>query len=100
MGVSRLGEATGSLPVELKADVQRFFVEHPVDEAKRALSYSTPSLARVVEAGLLAPKGWMISQHHVKEEVQAPAGCLRARREKYGDSYVDFFRWETGPAQP
>ena len=42
----------------------------------------------------------MISQHHVKEEVQAPAGCLRTRREKYGDSYVDFFRWETGPAQP
>lgn len=70
------------------------------DEQKRPLSYSTPSLARVVEAGLLAPKGWMISQHQVKEEVQAPAGCVRTRREKYGDSYVDFFRWETGPAQP
>jgi puromycin-sensitive aminopeptidase len=38
MGVSRLVEATGALPVELKDDVQRFFTENPVDEAKRALA--------------------------------------------------------------
>ena len=62
------------------------------DENKRPLAFSTPTLARVAAAGLLAPKGWAMCQHHVKEDVQAPAGWAMVRREKYGDTYMDFFR--------
>jgi 16S rRNA (guanine(966)-N(2))-methyltransferase RsmD len=58
----------------------------------KPLSYSTPSLARVIEAGLAAPDALVIVQHHVKEEVTPPAGWERFRREKYGDSFVDFHR--------
>jgi 16S rRNA (guanine(966)-N(2))-methyltransferase RsmD len=62
------------------------------DSEKRPLARSGPALARVAEAKLLAPGGWMICQHHVKEDVCAPAGLERARRQRYGDTYLDFFR--------
>lgn len=62
------------------------------DEEDRPLHYSTPSLARVIEAGLSGPGALVLLQHHVKEEVQVPAGWERFRREKYGDTFVDFHR--------
>jgi puromycin-sensitive aminopeptidase len=37
MGISRLIEATGALPFELRRDVVDFFTKNPVEEAKRAL---------------------------------------------------------------
>lgn len=62
------------------------------DDEKRPLALTTPALARVAEADLLAPKGWAICQHQVKEDVAAPPALARVRREKYGDTYLDFFR--------
>ena len=62
------------------------------DASKKPLAFSTPALARVAAAGLLAPKGWAVCQHHAKEAVEAPAGWFLARREKYGDSFLSFFR--------
>ncbi len=59
---------------------------------KRPLAYSTPAMKRVAEADLLAPKGWMMCQHHDKEAVEPPEGYERVRREKYGDTFVDFIR--------
>ena len=64
------------------------------DEGKRPLAYSRKALENVVAAGLLAPGGLVISQHHVKEELSAPPGLKMLRREKYGDSYLSFFRGE------
>ena len=61
-------------------------------DANVMLDYSTPSLARVAEAGLLADGGWALVQHHIKETVAAPAGLEHFRQEKYGDSLVDFYR--------
>lgn len=69
------------------------------DEEDHPLQYSTPSLARVIEAGLTAPRALVIVQHHVKEEVQVPAGWERYRREKYGDTFVDFHR-RAAPTAP
>lgn len=62
------------------------------DEEDRPLQCSTPSLARVIEAGLPGPDALILLQHHVKEEVAVPAGWERFRREKYGDTFVDFHR--------
>ncbi len=37
MSLSRLIEATGRLPIPLKSDVEKFFKQHPVPEATRAM---------------------------------------------------------------
>lgn len=65
------------------------------DEAARPLAYSTPALAKVAEARLLGPKGWLMLQRHVKEDVVVPPGLEGFRRMKYGDTFVDFLRRET-----
>ena len=86
--------------VPFRSGTERFdfiFLGPPYkDEEKRALAYSNPALARVAEAGLLAPDGLILSQHHVKEEVSAPKGYTLLRREKYGDTYLDFIKREAG----
>lgn len=96
-GKAHPGNALADLSwVGFRSGVERFdliFLGPPYkDEEKRPLAYSTPALSRVAQAGLLAPAGWIISQHHVKEEVAAPEGFARARRQKYGDTFLDFFR--------
>ena len=79
-----------------RAGVSRFdmvFLGPPYrDEENRPLAYTNIVLANVVKAGILAPKGWVISQHHVKEPVAAPAGLEMVRRMKYGDTFLDFYR--------
>ena len=67
------------------------------DEEDRPLHYSTPSLNRVIEANLIADGGIVLVQHHVKEDVQVPAGWERWRREKYGDTFMDFHRRAATP---
>lgn len=62
------------------------------DDEGKPLAFSSRALARVAEAQLLAPKGWAMLQHHVKEEVAVPPGLESFRREKYGDTFVDFIR--------
>ncbi len=44
MGISRLVEATGALGPFAKTDVQRFFKQHPVEGAKRALSQALETM--------------------------------------------------------
>lgn len=44
MGIARLVEATGAIPVDLRDDVARFFMDHPVKEAKRALRKALEAL--------------------------------------------------------
>ncbi len=56
------------------------------------LAYSVRTLELLAEAGIADPAAVIAVQHHKKEEVAAPAGLEHTRREKYGDTYVDFFR--------
>lgn len=62
------------------------------DDEGRMLAYSTPTLARVAEAGLLAPGGWALLQRYKKEKVELPPGFERFRQERYGDTDVEFLR--------
>ncbi len=62
------------------------------NEEKKPLAYSSPALARVAEAGFLAAGGVVVCQHHVKEDLAVPEGMRLVRREKYGDTYLDFLR--------
>lgn len=62
------------------------------DEHKRPLALTVHALRAVAEAGLLAPGGLIVSQHHDKEAVSVPPGLERYRQEKYGDTIVSFYR--------
>ena len=58
------------------------------------LFYSMRTLELVAAAGITTPNARVVVQHHNKEEVHAPEGMELVRREKYGDSFVDIFRFK------
>lgn len=66
--------------------------EELVRERPKMLALSNETALGVAQAELLAPKGLLIGQHHVKEPFGAPEGYELFRREKYGDSYLSFVR--------
>ena len=61
-------------------------------EENLPLSYSAETLRLLVEGGIAAPKALIVVQHHKKEDVPTPEGLEHVRREKYGDTDVDFYR--------
>ncbi len=61
-------------------------------EDNKMLAYSTPTLARVAEANLLAAGGVALLQRYKKEKVELPAGYEKYREERYGDTDVEFIR--------
>lgn len=61
-------------------------------EDNKMLAYSTPTLARVAEANLLAQGGVALLQRYKKEKVEIPAGYEKFREERYGDTDVEFIR--------
>ncbi len=61
-------------------------------EDNTMLAYSTPAVARVAEANLLASGGIIILQRYKKEKVELPAGYEKYREERYGDTDVEFIR--------
>jgi len=61
-------------------------------EDNTMLAYSTPTLARMAEANLLAPGGVALLQRYKKEKVELPAGYEKYREERYGDTDVEFLR--------
>lgn len=67
-------------------------------EDNTMLAYSTPTLARVAEANLLASGGIMLLQRYKKEKVELPAGYEKFREERYGDTDVEFIRRVAPPA--
>jgi 16S rRNA (guanine966-N2)-methyltransferase len=62
------------------------------DEKKRPLSLTSPVLKLIEEASILKDNGLIISQHHDKEQVIAPDSLELYRKEKYGDTLLEFFR--------
>lgn len=82
--------------VSYRAGVDEFdlvFLGPPyVDEQKRPLRYSQAVLDNVCSAKLLAKGGWIVSQHHKKEPLAAPAGYELFKRSRYGDTHLDFVR--------
>lgn len=67
------------------------------DINNKMLAFSTPALANVAQAGLLAPKGIIILQTHKTEEFVVPDGLEIYRVEKYGDTLVHFLREKAVP---
>jgi len=61
-------------------------------EENLPLSYSYETLRLLAEAGIANPGSVIVCQHHKKEDVPTPEGLEHTRREKYGDTTVDFYR--------
>lgn len=82
--------------VSFRSGVPRYdivFMGPPYKTAQKApLAYVTPTLGRILEADLLSPGGVIISQHHVKEKAEPPETLELFRREKYGDTFLSFYR--------
>lgn len=96
-GKASFGDALQDLSwIAYRSGLERFDIVYlgpPYrDSQDRPLAYSTPTLARVAQAELLAEGGIILLQHHVKEDVKLPEGYEQYRREKYGDTFVDFIR--------
>lgn len=63
------------------------------DEKGAPLALSVPALARVAEAGLCAPDGWVVVQHHEKEPLDgAEERWELFRTKEYGDTHLSFFK--------
>lgn len=79
-----------------RAKVEKFdlvFMGPPYrDQENRPLFFCKQTLDNVVSAGILEEGGWVIAQHHFHEEVQAPAGFVKFRETRYGDSWLNFFK--------
>jgi 16S rRNA (guanine(966)-N(2))-methyltransferase RsmD len=62
-------------------------------EENLPLFYSIETLTLLAQANIVNPGATIVVQHHRKEPVTpAPEGLEHVRREKYGDTDVDFFR--------
>lgn len=63
------------------------------DEEKNPLKLVAPTLENIDKNNLLAQDGWIIAQHHKKEEMKDVETRFEMfRQEKYGDSFVSFFK--------
>ncbi|GAF80694.1 unnamed protein product, partial [marine sediment metagenome] len=59
---------------------------------KQMLSLSGETLHMIQKEQLLASQGLIVAQHHVKEVVPEIPGLTLKRREKYGDSFLSFYK--------
>jgi 16S rRNA (guanine(966)-N(2))-methyltransferase RsmD len=87
-------DATGDLSFLKPSQFSMIFMGPPYkDEQKRPLALTVPALRAVHTAGLAAPGGWVIGQHHKKEPLEGlPEGWEIFRTNNYGDSVLTFFR--------
>ncbi len=61
------------------------------DEKWNAYHLTNPTLKSIGRSKLLKEGGWVIGQHHAKENVPALPEWPMFRREKYGDTLLSFF---------
>ncbi|MBI3299094.1 MAG: 16S rRNA (guanine(966)-N(2))-methyltransferase RsmD [Elusimicrobia bacterium] len=97
-GTALRGNATNALTwVMHRTNLENFdliFMGPPYREADNTpLFLARPTLEHISTGKLLSPHGWIMAQHHQKEEPGVIAGLEMFRREKHGDSRVSFYRW-------
>ncbi|HRY28554.1 MAG TPA: 16S rRNA (guanine(966)-N(2))-methyltransferase RsmD [Elusimicrobiota bacterium] len=90
------GDITKSLAWLKGRPFDLVFLGPPYKDAEKSpLALTIATLMRVEEAGLLAPGGWVIAQHHKKEPVDDVSGKWEMfRRNYYGDSVLSFFQFK------
>jgi 16S rRNA (guanine(966)-N(2))-methyltransferase RsmD len=61
------------------------------DDQWNAFHLTHPTLGAIARARLLKPEGWVIAQHHAKEQNVAHPAWTKFREEAYGDTCLAFF---------
>ena len=61
-------------------------------EDNSPLALTNPVLLRIAEAKFLSPGGWVIAQHHKKENPGEAPGLEAFRSARYGDTVITFYR--------
>jgi len=56
------------------------------------LSYTSKTLELIAAGGIMGPGCIVVAQHHRNEKIEVPPGLSAFRREKYGDTLVDFLK--------
>lgn len=76
------------------SDFDLIFMGPPYHDQKwNALHLTEPTLQAIAASAILKPGGWVIGQHHAKENpVKDPRWHL-FRQEHYGDSRLSFFEY-------
>ncbi len=64
------------------------------DIENNPLALTSKALERVMEAHLVAEKGLVISQRHVKEQITVPRDLKVVKETKYGDTVLSFMRFK------
>ncbi|MBI4248825.1 MAG: RsmD family RNA methyltransferase [Elusimicrobia bacterium] len=84
------------LPYRLRGErVDFVFMGPPYRDVRQTpLFYVAPVLRDLARSEFLKPDAWVIAQHHKKEIPEIPGGWELFRRNKYGDSFISFFRRE------
>ena len=73
------------------------FMGPPYHDAQwNRLHLTEPTLREIARTGLLEPGGWVVSQHHAKENPVTLSGWKMFRQEFYGDTRLSFFTHEPG----
>ena len=82
--------------VPFRSGVQEFdivFLGPPYrTEDNTPLALTMPVLQRIAEANFLAEGAWVAAQHHKKENPGEPPGLTRFRQERYGDTFITFYK--------
>ncbi len=68
-----------------------------IDAAKNMIKLVQPTIDAIHKAGLLAPNGIIIAQHHKSEKVESTAAFEIRREENYSETIVTFLK---EPKQP
>ncbi len=77
----------------LKQEFDLIFSGAPyVSPKHKPLAFVHFLLENIQKEKLLAAEGWFIAQHSVKETFTVPEGWNFFRQEKYGDTYLSFFK--------
>lgn len=63
-----------------------------IDSARNMLALVQPTLDAIHKAGILAPRGVVIAQHHKTENVTPASGWQIIRTEPYSETVVDFLQ--------
>lgn len=62
------------------------------DRDNNPLNFSSRTIELVYNGNLLSEYGIIVSQHHIKEEIKLSENLKIFRKEKYGDTVIDFIK--------
>lgn len=95
------GEKAQIVPLRVESALER--LKGPFDlifiDPPYSLSQGIPTLSAILRRGLLAPGGWAVVEHHLKDRLPETLETLVKFRSKiFGQTVLSFYREDSGEA--